>query len=407
MEIPFIYPFFNNCRVHLAVCGSVAAYKGLDLLRMLLKQGIHVSASLSSAASQFVTPLSFSSLGAGPVYKGFFDDVDNPYEHLVPGQVCDAFAIVPASANTMGKIAGGIADTMITAQALAYGNPLIFAPAMNPKMWSHPSTVRNVNLLKEDGHIFVTPQLGAVACGDLGVGKLAEIETIYWYILREIVASKGLDDYRGKKVMVTLGPTREQWDGVRFWSNLSTGRMGTALAIAAWLRGAEVYAVKGPTRFELPAEIIQYQVTSAASMFEVASSLWNRMDFGIFSAAVADYYPEPFGKEKFKKSASEQGLSIGFLPTMDILATLGATKSAGQRIMGFAAETSNVLENAEDKRRRKNADIIVGNIIGVQGSGFGSETNDAYIVKADGNRQLPRTDKSALAWLLLDELCEV
>lgn len=407
MDIPFIYPIFNNAHVHLAVCGSVAAYKSLDLLRMLTKQGINISATLSESASHFVTPLSFSSLGASLVYPELFGEGEAPYDHLVPGQVCDAFVVAPASANSLAKIANGIADTMLTAQALAFDKPLIFAPAMNPKMWYHPATVRNVETLKDDGAIFVTPQLGTVACGEHGVGKLAPLEKIYWEVLRAVNTSLGRNDFKGKKVMVTLGPTREQWDGVRFWTNLSTGRMGSALAIAAWLRGAEVYAVSGPIEYALPSGITQYPVVSAESMYEVSSSLWASMDYGIFTAAVADFSPKPFGAEKFKKQGGAEGLSIEFVPNKDILASLGAHKTAKQRIMGFAAETSNVAQNADEKRIRKNADIIVGNLVGVPDSGFGAQTNDAFIAKENGGYSLPRMDKSALAWALLDELCTV
>lgn len=407
MDISFSFPFFNNRRVHLAVCGSVAAYKTLDLMRALIKQGIHTSVSLSESASHFIPALNYSALGASPVYGELFSETESPYDHLLPGQVCDAFAVVPASANTIAKVASGVSDTMVTAQALAFDKPVIFAPAMNPKMWYHPSTARNVDTLKADGHLFVLPELGAVACGEHGVGKLASIENIYWAILRAVVTNKQCNDLAGKKVMVTLGPTREQWDGVRYWSNLSTGRMGAALAIAAWLRGAEVYAVKGPISFDLPAGITQYPVLSASAMFEAASSLWEQMDYGLFTAAVADFSPKPFGAEKFKKSSSDEGFSVEFIPNQDILATLGHRKQPHQRVLGFAAETTDVLENAKEKLQRKNADIIVGNSIGVPGSGFGSSTNDAFVVKADGAQELPRMEKSALAWFLLDELCVV
>lgn len=407
MDIPFRFPIFNNSRVHLAVCGSVAAYKSLDLMRVLIKQGIHTSVSLTASGSRFIPPLNFSALGAAPVYGELFSEQESPYDHLLPGQVCDAFALVPASANTIAKIANGVSDTMVTAQALAFDKPLIFAPAMNPKMWYHPSTVRNVATLRADGHGFVLPELGAVACGEHGVGKLASIDTIYWHILRAVAASKQLNDLSGKKVMVTLGPTREQWDGVRYWSNLSTGHMGVALATAAWLRGAEVFAVHGSISFDLPAGITRYPVLSASGMFEAASSLWEHMDYGIFSAAVADFAPKPFGMEKFKKSSSASGFSLEFTPNKDILATLGERKQAHQRIVGFAAETSNVLENAKDKLVRKNADIIVGNKIGDSGSGFGAVTNDAFIVKNADSYELPRMEKSSLAWLIMDELCAV
>lgn len=405
MDIPFSFPALHDSRVHLAVCGSVAAYKSLDLMRALIKQGIHTSVSLTSAASHFIPSVNYSALGASPVYGELFSEEESPYDHLLPGQVCDAFVVVPASANTIAKIANGISDTMVTAQALAFDKPLIFAPAMNPKMWYHPSTVRNVATLRADGHAFVLPELGAVACGEHGVGKLAAIEHIYWAILRAVIENKQRNDLAGKKVLVTLGPTREQWDGVRYWSNLSTGRMGAALALVAWLRGAEVFAVKGPIAYDFPAGFTQYPVLSASAMFEVASSIWEQMDYGIFAAAVADFSPKPFGTEKFKKSSSADGFSVEFVPNKDILATLGHKKQPHQRIVGFAAETSNVLDNAKAKLKSKNADIIIGNSIGVSGSGFGADTNDAFIVKADDSYELPRMDKSSLAWRIVDELC--
>lgn len=404
----FFYPIFTGKRVHIGVSGSIAAYKSLELMRLLQKQGINISVTLTKSATEFITPLSYSSLGAERVYDEIFSNAEkeSPYSHLDPGAVSHAFVIAPATASTISRLATGMADDMLSAQALAFNRQLVIAPAMNPRMWSNSATQDNIKTLKKRGHEIVGPDTGTVACGEQGCGKLSSVEEICWHTLRAICRAKGMDLLKGKKILVTMGPTREQWDGVRFWSNLSTGYMGASLAIAAWLRGAEVHAVAGPGVPEMPKDIILHSVLSAQDMYEKADALWDSSDVGIFTAAVADFSPQPFGKEKFKKTGQGEGFSIKFEANKDILASLASRKTNNQRVMGFAAETSDLEKRTREKMKSKNADILVGNKIGEKGTGFGSLSNDVFICRSEGSEtRLPRMNKPELAWLLLDKLC--
>ncbi|ABB36840.1 phosphopantothenoylcysteine decarboxylase/phosphopantothenate/cysteine ligase [Oleidesulfovibrio alaskensis G20] len=390
-------------RLHMGVCGSVAAYKALDLLRRFKDTGADTGVTLTDSACQFITPLSFEALGASPVYTGMYPVGDDVFGHLTPGDACHAFLIAPATAATLARLACGLADDMLSCQALAFEGPLVIAPAMNPRMWNNPATQENWARLKQRGHVAVEPGCGRMACMDVGQGRLADLDTIFLYTLRAMTPQ----DMTGQQVMVTLGPTREQWDGVRFWSNPSSGVMGACFAVAAWLRGAQVHAVCGPATPWLPADITRHDVTGAAQMYQAAADLWPRMDTGIFTAAVADFSPEPFGAEKFKKSGTET-LSIRFTPNTDILKTLGTAKRENQRIVGFAAETGNLHENAVGKLRRKNADMIVGNIVGTPESGFQSATNKVFVADKTGRtEEWPVQPKTEVAWRILDWLLQM
>lgn len=399
---------FQGKLVHLGVSGSVSAYNALELLRAFYKADIRVSATLTASAAQFVTPLSFRSLGAEVVYTSMFPEAGkdlneeyDPFGHLTPGAEADAFVVAPASATTMLRLARGSADEILSAQALAYSKPIIIAPAMNPRMWNNPATKENCMFLKRHGHILVQPGEGEMACGDEGDGKLADLKLIYLETLKALSPQ----DLAGQKVMLTLGPTQENWDGVRFWSNHSTGLMGASLAITAYLRGADVHAVCGPGAPWLPADIHRYDITSSREMFTVAKGLWREMNIGIFSAAVADFSPESHGLRKFKKADAVEGFSLKFVPNPDILATLGAEKQPGQKIVGFAAETDNLEESVKKKLVSKNADLIVGNRVGVADSGFASVKNTAILHDSSGRLEsLPTLKKADLAWRILDWL---
>jgi phosphopantothenoylcysteine decarboxylase/phosphopantothenate--cysteine ligase len=240
-------PFVDK-KIHLGVCGSIAAYKALDLLRAFHKAGIRVRVSLTRAAARFVAPLSFQSLGAEKVFREMFTDewgkdglMDDPFGHLGPGAEADAFLVAPASATTLARLACGLADEMLAAQALAWPGALLLAPAMNPRMWNNQATRDNCSVLARRGHVIIPPGCGQVACGEEGEGRFPDLRLVYLYSLRALSPQ----DLAGKKIMLTLGPTREPWDSVRFWSNRSTGLMGASLAVAAWLRGAEVHAICG------------------------------------------------------------------------------------------------------------------------------------------------------------------
>ncbi|MFV0423029.1 bifunctional phosphopantothenoylcysteine decarboxylase/phosphopantothenate--cysteine ligase CoaBC [Oleidesulfovibrio sp.] len=390
-------------RLQLGVCGSVAAYKSLDLLRRFKDSGADVGATVTESAARFVTPLSFEALGASPVYSGMFPVGDDVFGHLTPGEACHAFLIAPATAAIMAKIAHGMADDMLSCQALAFEGPLVIAPAMNPRMWNNPSTQENWQKLKDRGHITIEPGCGRMACMDVGQGRLADLDTIFLTGLKAMTPQ----DMAGTKVMITLGPTREQWDGVRFWSNPSSGVMGASFAVAAWLRGAQVHAVCGPGTPWLPAAIMRYDVTSAKEMYKATADLWPAVDTGIFTAAVADFSPVPFGDAKFKKAGSDS-LRVEFTPNTDILKTLGQAKRDDQRIIGFAAETGDLQANAVGKLQRKNADMIVGNIVGTPESGFQSATNKVFVADRNGRtEEWPVQPKTEVAWRILDWLLQM
>jgi len=393
---------FLGRRLQLGVCGSIAAYKALDLVRMFRDTGTDVGATLTDSARQFVTPLSFEALGASPVFSAMYPVGDDVFGHLTPGEAAHAMLIAPATASTLARLANGLADDMLSCQALAFPKPLVIAPAMNPRMWHNAATQANWETLKARGHVCIEPGCGRTACMEEGRGRLADLNEIFLYGLRALTPQ----DMAGQTVMITLGPTREKWDGVRFWSNPSSGTMGACFAVAAWLRGATVHSVTGPGTPCVPSRISRSDVTSAKEMFEAAEGLWPTMDIGVFTAAVADFSPIPFGDEKFKKGAEE--LVVRFASTTDILKTLGAAKKEGQRIVGFAAETSSMQENALKKLRAKNADMVVGNIVGRADSGFQSPTNEVFVTDRNGRQEeWPVQPKTEVAWRVLDWLLQL
>lgn len=406
MEAHLAFRRFSGKRLHLGVCGSVAAYKAVELMRRWQEVGIHVSATLTAAARTFITPLTFESLGAMPVYGDMFQPNAQPFEHLEPGQCSQAMVIAPASADMLARLAHGRADDMLSCQALAFDGPLVVAPAMNPRMWRNPATQANVELLRDREIMFAGPDCGVVACGDEGAGRLADIRTIYLAALKALTPQ----DLEGHTVLITLGPTRETWDAVRFWTNGSTGTMGGALAVAAWLRGATVHAICGPVSdLWLPsgdAAFYRHDVSTAEQMLESAKTYWSKTDIGIFTAAVADFRPEPYGAGKFKKQQAGDGFSLRFLPNQDILRLLAGEKKEHQKVVGFAAESlpdPDALAHAvRRKMLSKNADMVVGNQIS---DGFGSPSNKVFVADIRGKEEhwpdMPKTD---VAWNILDRV---
>lgn len=400
---------FSNRHIHLGICGSVACYKACDLLRTWLKMGMHVSATLTPGAQKFISPLLLESLGALPVYGEMFDRNQSCFAHLEPGQTAHCMVVAPASANTLANIAHGNAADMLSAQALAFAGPMIVAPAMNPKMWHNPATQENIETIRRRGGIVVQPGDGGTACGDTGQGRLAPLHEIVFAACRSLCPQ----DMLGRQVMITLGPTREPWDDVRFWSNPSSGRMGTALALSAWLRGATVTAVCGPTGdLQLPHEIRMLRVNTAREMFEAASQIWPKMDIGIFSAAVADFSPEPIQGKKFKKSSSPNGFDVHFTPNPDILQSLAAHKTPGQKVLGFAAESvpdqDDLLALAKLKLDSKKADIIAANKINGAAGAFAADMSQMTVVDLHGRTETwPPRSKADEAWDLCTWLLEI
>ncbi len=396
-------------RLHLGVSGSVAAYKSLELLRLFQGTGLEVGVTLTDAARQFVTPLSFSALGASPVLESIFPQSGNSIDydinsHLAPGRIAQAFVIAPATANTIAKLAHGLADDMLSCNALSFPDKLVIAPAMNPKLWNAAATQENAALLCRRGHLMLPPGQGTMACGDAGQGRLPDLATIYYQTLRLLCEQ----DLSGKKILITMGPTREPWDGVRFWSNPSSGKMGLALAISAWLRGADVHCVLGPVDFDLPHFLHTYSVETAQQMHDICHSIWQGMDIGCFSAAVCDFRPVSIGSEKFKKTDAGDALRILFEKTTDILASIALKRAVHQLLIGFAAETSNLQQYAEDKLQRKSLDLVVGNLVGTPDSGFQADTNKVLIASKQGIvADLPVQSKSDIAWRIWDCLLDI
>ncbi|AGW12759.1 bifunctional phosphopantothenoylcysteine decarboxylase/phosphopantothenate--cysteine ligase CoaBC [Megalodesulfovibrio gigas] len=399
----FMPPVFLGKRLHLGMSGSIAAYKLLDTLRAWRRCDVAVTVTLTQAATRFVTPLSLQALGAGAVFTSLFDDPAAPddFGHLHPLHHAHAMVVAPASATTLARLAHGLADEILSCQALAFQGPLVLAPAMNPAMWSAPATQANWQLLKDRGHICIEPDDGGTACGDDGRGRLCRVEHVFLHGLKALAPQ----DLAGVTVLVTLGPTREFFDPARFWSNPSTGLMGASLVTAAWLRGATVHAVCGPGVPDLPPGVQRHDVVSAVEMHAAAMALFEQAQLTICSAAVADFAPEPYGASKFKKDASDEPFTVSFVRNPDILATMGQEKALGQLLVGFAAETDNLELHAQAKLARKNADMLVANRIGAPGSGFASATNAVYVVDRQGRaEQWPGLPKPEVAWRLLDWL---
>ncbi|EHJ48436.1 phosphopantothenoylcysteine decarboxylase/phosphopantothenate/cysteine ligase [Solidesulfovibrio carbinoliphilus subsp. oakridgensis] len=388
-------------RVHLGVTGSVAAFKALPLLRRLLATGASVGVTLTEAAGRFVTPLSFEALGADPVYTDMFSPEAAQFAHLAPAQAADVLAVVPATADVMARLAHGLAGDLLACQALAFEGPLVVAPAMNPRLWRAAATKANWQTLLSRGVIGVAPDCGEMACGESGQGRLAPEEAIFAAILKALTPQ----DLAGKRVLVGLGPTREYFDAARFWSNPSTGRMGASLALAAWLRGAAVTVVTGPVSWWYPEDVAVVPVTSAAQMYEACLEAWTGgCDIGVMAAAVADFSPIPHpGGGKFKKNEAKDGSPVVFTATRDILAAMGAKKTPGQYLVGFSAETDNLLENARGKLVRKRCDLMIANPIGRADAGFASPGNEALALAADGRQEswgnIPKTE---MAWKIWD-----
>lgn len=396
----YLFDTFRGERVHLGVCGSVAAYKALEITRALFHLEMQVEVTLTAAATQFVTPMAFRAAGAAAVHTTPFQP-DTPFQHLEPGELTRAVAVVPATANILAKMAHGLADDLLSTQLLACPGPVLVAPAMNPRMWQAQATQANVQILRQRGTRFVGPESGAMACGDVGTGRLAPVEEIFVEILRLLSPQ----DLAGKRVLVTLGPTREYFDPARFWSNPSTGTMGASLAVAAAVRGAEVTAVCGPVDIALPYSVRRICVTSAQEMFTAAMDLFPHTDYALCTAAVADFRPP---RQETKYSKDGQGLSLTFTPNPDILATMGQTKAPHQRLLGFAAETGDLTIAAATKLARKQADLMAANPIGQAGAGFASTTNRIVVMDRAGRTESwPVLPKTEVAWRLLTWLASL
>ena len=386
--------------VLLGVTGCVAAYKACEVVRGLQKAGLRVKVVMTKNATEFINPGQFRALTREPVAVGTFDDAPgDPIHHISLSKEADVFLIAPCTANVLGKVANGIADDLLTTTALATTAPIVLAPAMNVNMYENEATQQNMNTLVERGVRIVDAGSGYLACGDVGKGRLAEPADIVDAVLDVLEVSR---DMTGKHVIVTAGPTVEPIDAVRYISNPSSGKMGFALAEAAADRGADVVLVTGPVNLDDPGDVEVIRVKTAQEMFDAVDAVFEDSDIAVFSAAVSDFRPEQVVDRKLKKGSDDDALTtIKLVENPDILATMGEKKHADQYVIGFAAETENVVENARKKLETKHADMIVGNPVG-ESKGFGADDNEAVLVTKDGESHLESMSKRALADRIFD-----
>jgi len=392
-------------RITLGVTGGVAAYKAAELVRRLQQDDFSVEVVMTRAACEFVRPLTFAALTGKKVITGLFAEsggeanLESAIEHIAVAQRTDLLLIAPATADIIAKFSRGISDDFLTTLYLATTAPVVVAPAMNVNMWNHPATQENLERLRARGVHIVSPDEGYLACGMTGAGRLAGQDAIVAAV-REVLQVRR--DLLGQTVLLTAGPTQEDLDPVRFLTNRSSGRMGYAVAEAAARRGAKVILVSGPTVLEAPAGVTRVDVRTAVEMLHAVEQHFAESTIAIFAAAVADYRPADAAHNKLKKTAAEVTLRLE--PNPDILAS-AARKKGGRLIVGFAAETENVAENARKKLQTKNADLIVANDVTAEGAGFGVDTNIVTLFARDGrDLPLPKMTKREVAHRILDEV---
>ncbi len=386
-------------KIVLGVTGGIAAYKAAELVRELVKAQAEVHVVMTRNAQAFIAPLTFQTLSGNPVTTELFNLMaESEIGHIALADRAEVLVIAPATANIIGKIAAGIADDMLTTIVMATKAPVLLAPAMNVHMWENPICQENIQRLRSRGYHFIDPEAGELACGYEGKGRLAEIPAI----VEEIRVLLSPKDFSGEKILVTAGPTEEPIDPVRFLSNHSSGKMGFALARAARRRGAEVTLISGPTALPVPPQMRSIAVRSAAQMREAVLNHLESASILIMAAAVSDYRPKQKAPEKIKKSKLETVLELELNP--DILAEAGKKKNS--RIMvGFAAETENLLQNTREKLEKKNLDLIVANDVTLPGAGFKADTNIVKIMDRSGKvEELPLMTKEDLADRILDRI---
>jgi phosphopantothenoylcysteine decarboxylase/phosphopantothenate--cysteine ligase len=406
--------------VLLGVAGGIAAYKAVDLVSRLVKLGASVNVIMTRNATQLVRPLTFRSISRNPVVIDMFaETADWQPKHVALADKADILVIAPATANIIAKLAHGIADDMLSTTALAARCPILVAPAMNCHMFDNPIFQENMRTLRRHNFAFVGPEYGQLACGYEGKGRLADVEKIIQkiqYVLqiptevgppRESGAGRILtlpeQDFKGKTVLITAGPTREALDPIRFITNRSSGKMGYAIAETASDRGADVILISGPTSLPAPADVKLVSVETAIQMRDEVLEYASQAEAVIMAAAVSDYRPRDIKPQKIKKEQGEVTLVLERNP--DILAELGQHKLDGQVLVGFSMETENVLDSARKKLKKKNADLMVANDVSQEGAGFGTDTNIVWLIDSSGGeRKLPLMSKRDIADVILDEV---
>ena len=389
----------KNKKVILAVCGGIAAYKSIEILRLLKKAEAEVRVILTQNAQWFVGALTFEALSGQPVFRDMFQESSEAsLRHIDWAREADGVIIAPATANMIGKLANGIADDPLSTFMLAVTSPVLICPSMNTHMYASQAVQRNLDTLRSDGYFLMEPGSGQLACGTIGPGRLPEPEAIF----DRFLGCLSPKDLAGKKILVTAGPTIEPIDPVRFISNPSSGKMGFSVARAAEHRGAEVTLISGPTHLADPMNVTTIRVRTAAEMAHQVFQLMEKADVIIKSAAVSDYSPKESKAHKVKKGKSEMVLRLQ--QNKDILKTLGQKKKH-QVLVGFAAETRDLKKNATQKLAEKNLDIIAANLVGSADSGFAADTNTVTLFFKDGTAEsLPTMDKLEVAHILLDRI---
>jgi phosphopantothenoylcysteine decarboxylase / phosphopantothenate---cysteine ligase len=392
--------------ITLGVTGGVAAYKAAELVRRLQQEGFSVEVVMTRAACEFVRPLTFAALSGKKVITDLFAEsggeanLESAIEHIAVAQRTDLLLVAPATADILAKFSQGISDDFLTTLYLATSAPVVVAPAMNVNMWNHPATQENLDRLRGRGVHVVNPDEGYLACGMTGAGRLSGQDAIVATV-RQVLRVRR--DFEGQTVLLTAGPTQEAIDPVRYLTNRSSGRMGYAVAEAAAQRGAKVILVSGPTSLDTPANVSRVDVRNAAEMLAAVEQNFAEATIAIFAAAVADYRPADPASSKIKRSP-EQGITLQLVPNTDILAAM-TRKKDHRLVVGFAAETASVAENARKKLKDKNADLIVANDVTAEGAGFDVDTNVVTLFARDGrDLPLPKLTKREVAHRILDEV---
>ena len=397
----------SNKTIIVGVTGGIAAYKACDVVSKLKKLNANIHVIMTESACEFVKPMTFQTLSNNFVINDMFKEPKTwEVEHIELAKKADAFLIVPATANFIGKLAAGIADDMLTTTVMATRAPVIIAPAMNTNMYTNRIVQANMDKLEDLGYRFIDPSSGRLACGDIGAGKLADVDDILAFIVDFFEKESEAKDLAGRRIMISAGPTIEAIDPVRYITNRSSGKMGYAIAKRAVARGAQVTLVSGKTDLEIPEGLAKFiSIESADDLYENLVGEFNSNDVVIQSAAVADYKPKSYSDKKIKKKDSD--LSIELCRNKDIAQELGKIK--GDKVLvGFAAETNDVLENAAKKVKKKNLDFIVANDLTMQGAGFSTETNIVKIIEADGSiKEYPKLLKSEVGDIILDKVRDI
>ena len=396
-------PMLKGKTVVLAVSGSIAAYKIASLASAHGKLHADVQVLMTQNATNFINPITFETLTGNKCLVDTFDrNFQYSVEHVALAKRADVVLVAPASANVIGKIANGIADDMLTTTVMACKCKKIISPAMNTQMFENPIVQDNLKKLERYGYEVIQPAVGLLACKDVGAGKMPEPETLLEYILREVAYEK---DLKGKKILVTAGPTQEPIDPVRYLTNHSSGKMGYAIAKVCSMRGADVTLVSGKTAIKPPLFVDVVPVTTARDMYEAVTSRFDQQDIVIKAAAVADYRPKTISDQKVKKADGE--LSIEMERTDDILKYLGEHKREDQFLCGFSMETEHMLENSRKKLEKKNLDMIVANNVKVEGAGFAGDTNIVTLITKDDETQLPLLSKEETAVEIMNKILEI